>query len=79
MALWKEETVPVVLRVTSAQRAQLLTRLYLYVLSKVATGNQMTENKTDDAQQRRVRPSKRGITTGTLSFLELGSMLEPEQ
>ena len=23
----------------------------------------MTENKTDDAQQRRVRPSKRGITT----------------
>ena len=52
-----------VLRVTSAQRAQLRTRLYLYVLSKVAMSNQMTENKTDDAQQRHVRLSKRGITT----------------
>ena len=51
------------MRVTSAQRAQLCTRLYLYVLSKVATSNQMTENKTDDAQQCRVRPSKHGITT----------------
>ena len=61
--VWKEETEPVVLRVTSAQRAQLRMRLYLYVLSKVATSNQMTENKTNDAQQRRVRPSKRGITT----------------
>ena len=63
--LWKEETEPVVLRVTSAQRAQLRTRLYLYVLSKVATSNQMTKNKTDVAQQHRVRPSKREITTRT--------------
>ena len=63
--MWKEETEPVVLRVKSAQRAQLHTRLYLYVLSKVATSNQMTKNKTNDAQQleRRVRLSKRGITT----------------
>ena len=55
-----------VLRVTSAQRAQLRMQLYLYVLSKVATSNQMTENKTDDAQQHRVRPSKRSITTHPL-------------
>ena len=65
--VWKWETAwePVVLRVTSAQRAQLRMWLYLYVLSKVlvATSNQMTENKTDNAQQRRVRPSKHGITT----------------
>ena len=33
------------------------------MLSKVATSNQMTENKIDDAQQHRVRPSKHGITT----------------
>ena len=59
--MWKYETEPVVLQVTSAQRAQVRMQLYLYVLSKVATSNHMTKNKTNDAQQHRVQPSKHSI------------------
>ena len=66
--LWKYETEPVVWWVTSAQRAQLCTRLYLYVLSKVAMSKHwhMTKNKTNNAQQHRVQPSKHSITTETI-------------